>query len=255
MISGLYASASAMTIEEIKHDVIANNMANAGTVGFKRDNVSISSFDEALNSAVRKIGQSETLLQPPSSSTGIGNYTDFSQGSIRMTENSLDAAINGDGFFAIQTPEGIRYTRNGSFALNENNDLIMAGSPQHRVLGTGNTPITVPDSGGKISIDNKGNITIGDEAVGTLMVTAFEDNAMLVKTGGNLFIAQNEGSGTTAAEGSYTIAQSSLEMSNVNVIQEMVAMIINQRNYQLSQKMIQSQDQTIERAINDVGRT
>ena len=253
MISGLYKSASAMTIEEIKHDVITNNIANSATSGFKKENVVVSPFDEILSSASRKLGNEETLYQSPIGGMTIKGYTDFSQGSPRKTGNEFDAAIKGDGFFAVQTPDGTRYTRSGNFALNSSNQLIMAGNPEHLVLGTGNTPITILSSGGRISIDRHGGITVGDDVVGRLQVTDFEKPYRLRKVGGNLFVPEEEGSGNTAAEGSYSIEHMVLEMSNVNIVQEMVAMIINQRNFQLSQKMIRSQDQTLERAINDVG--
>ncbi len=254
MISGLYKSASAMTIEEIRHDVIANNIANAATPGFKRENVVISPFDEVLSSASRDIGDSETLYQSPIGGVTSQSYTDFSQGSQRSTSRELDAAINGEGFFAVQTPDGTRYTRSGNFALNGNDQLIMAGNPEHLILGSGNTPITIPSTGGKISIDRSGGITVGEETAGRLQVTDFEKPYRLRKVGNNLFMPTEEGIGNNAEEGSYSIEQMTLEMSNVNIVEEMVAMIINQRIFQTSQKMIQSQDQTLQKAIDDVGR-
>ena len=254
MISGLYKSASAMTIEEVKHDVLANNVANAATVGFKKDNVVISPFDEILSSASRKIGGSETLYQSPIGGIVSESLTDFSQGPIKRTDNELDVAITGDGFFAVETPEGIRYTRSGNFALSSDNQLVMAGSPGHAVLASGNTPVTIPGTGGKITIDKRGGITVGNESAGRLQVTDFEKPYRLRKVGDNLFAPVGEGTGEDAAEGSYTIENKALEMSNVNIIEEMVSMIINQRIYQTSQKMIQAQDQTLQSAINDVGR-
>jgi flagellar basal-body rod protein FlgG len=243
-----------MNLEEIKHDVIVNNIANAATPGFKKDGVVISPFDEVLSAATRRIKGSETLYQSPLASATVEGYTDFSQGSRKFTNRDLDVAINGEGFFAVQTPEGIRYTRNGSFALGSDSQLTMSGNPDHLVLGAGNAPIAFPNTGGDVFVDRQGTITLGGSNVGRLQVVNLETPGRLSKVGDNLFAAPDDASPSPAADGSYTIAQKTLEMSNVNIVEEMVSMIINQRHYQIGQKMIQSQDQTLERAIHDVGR-
>ena len=107
-----------MDLEEYNHEVITNNIANAATVGFKKDSMVVSPFDQVLSSARREIGggDSETLYQPPLSRDNAKSYTDYGQGGIKTTGNEFDAAISGEGFFTVQTPEGIRYTRSGNFA-------------------------------------------------------------------------------------------------------------------------------------------
>ncbi len=254
MISGLYESATAMAIEDVRHDVIANNIANAATPGFKKETTSLHPFDEIMSSATRKIGESDSLYQSPISSQGMESHIDFEQGPMKQTGNELDVAINGDGFFAIQTPDGIRYTRAGNFSLNPNGQLVMTGNPEHQVLGTGNAPITITNNEGEIFIDRGGNIVAGGDLVGKLQVSDFEMPYRLRKIGKNLFMPEEEDSATDAVAGSYAIERKALEMSNVNIIEEMVAMIINQRNFELGQRMIMAQDQTIQKAISDVGR-
>ena len=254
MISGIYESAAAMNLEASRHEAMASNIANASTTGYKKESVVISPFEEIMSSASRQIGSSDSLFQAPAGGLTAGSFTDFSQGPLNITSGDWDVAINGEGFFAVQTPDGTRYTRNGAFAVNADGQLSISGHPEYLVLGDGNSPISIPETGGNVVIDRQGEIIVGDQTAGKLQVTDFDEPYNLVRTGDSLFAAMDGSEGVSAEEGSYSIEQRTLEASNVNIVDEMVGMIINQRNFELGQKMIQSQDQTLDKAISDVGR-
>ncbi len=256
MVRGLYTSAVGMMTQMQKMDVVSNNIANSDTVGFKKDTVVVRSFSEEL--AKRLDDPKYRLIK---FNQGIGNmslgvfvdevYTDFSTGSFEETNGSLDCAISGEGFFAINVTNGNgdtveRYTRDGSFVLDSENNLRTSGG--NYVVGEGGN-INIPN--GVISIDAQGNIFSNNEFVDKIKIVDFSNKESLRKVGDNLYETIDE-----SQEQDFTgsVIQNRLEGSNVNSVQEMVKMISLARNYEANQKMIQTHDSTLNRAVNDIGR-
>ncbi len=255
MIRGLYTSAVGMMTQMQKMDVVSNNIANCDTTAFKKDDVVVQSFSEEL--AKRLDDPKYNLIKY---NKGIGGmslgvfvdevFTDFSTGSL-IEGGNLDFAINGEGFFTVsvtdQNGEATeKYTRDGSFTLNANNNLMT--SDGYYVMGEGGI-ITIPN--GIISIDAKGNIYSGDEFVDRLKLADFENKESLRKVGNNLYETIDE---TVVRDFGASIIQGRLEKSNVNTVREMVKMISLSRNYEANQKMIQTHDSMLNRAVNDIAR-
>jgi len=248
MIKGLYTAASAMRTNRRRMDITSNNLANVNTDGFKKTNSVQRTFSEMLISRIDQNGQSRI------GSLGSGveiaeNYTDYSGGRIEHTENKLDIALKGDGFFTLQTPQGIRYSRNGSFSLNDQNQII--NKQGHLLLNENGNPIqTVP--GREISIDKSGQIYYGELEGERINVVDFADYRNLSKVGDNLYQTADgiEGAQTDDVK----VMQGYLESSNVNIVQEMAGMIQTTRAYETNQKVIQTIDNSLDKAVNDVGR-
>lgn len=223
MVSGIYKLIDGSLVQGIMFDNIANNLANINTNAFKRDFIS---FDKALT----------------------GKYTsqtDFSTGPINHTGNSLNVALNSRGFFKVMTPKGVRYTRNGSFTLDENQVLVTKhGYP---VMGQ-NGELRV--NGKEISIGKDGEIIADNQSVGRLAVVHLDRPAFLIKEGGTFYRYQGEGE--SPAEDA-VIQQGYLESSNVNPTEEMIKMIEAFRAFESAQKAIQSLDELTSKMINDNG--
>ncbi len=256
MVRGLYTSAVGMMTQMQKMDVVSNNIANSDTVGFKKDTVVVRSFSEELSKRL-----DDPKYRLIKFNQGIGNmslgvfvdevYTDFSTGSFEETNGSLDCAISGEGFFAINVTNRNgdtveRYTRDGSFTLDSENNLRT--NDGNYVVGEGGN-INIPN--GVISIDAKGNIFSNNEFVDRIKIVDFSNKESLRKVGDNLYETIDE-----SQEQDFTgsVIQNRLEGSNVNSVQEMVKMISLARNYEANQKMIQTHDSTLNRAVNDIGR-
>lgn len=246
MIRGLYTAASGMVAEAMRTDVISNNLANANTAGFKKDVALTKDFASILISRVND-GPTQNV-----GSLGLGTVVDevatiHSTGNMRSTGNDFDMAIEGKGFFTIQTPQGLRYTRNGTFSKNAKDELIT--NEGYTVLGE-NGAIRIP-SGTKMVVSNDGNIMVDGQAVGKMQLVEFADEKQLIKEGGSLYNA-SAGQRPMAATGG--VRQGFLEMSNVNVVGEMVNLISNYRAYEINGKVVQSHDQLIGKAVNEVGK-
>ena len=216
--------------QEMKMETIINHLANVGTTGFKAD---ILSFDEMLQANMS---------------------IDFSQGGFIPTGNSLDLAINGDGFFKIQTQRGIRYTRNGTFTLNSDNMLVTQnGDP---VLGD-RGPISI--QGGRVEINDSGEIWVEDKTTGTMgmvgkpAIVDFAQKDRFTKEGESLFIYNGSPLDEIAPEGAI-VRQGELEMPNVNTVMEMTKMIETMRSYESCMKTLQAMDETDSKAINELGK-
>jgi flagellar basal-body rod protein FlgG len=248
MIRGLYTSASAMQTNTKRMNVTSNNLANADTDGYKKEGTVQRSFNEMLISRYDNNGKEElgTL------GTGVEvdqSYTDFREGNIQHTNNKLDLAIKGSGFFALQTPEGIRYSRNGNFYLNDQNQIV--DSQGNFLLNQDNEPIQIVP-GREISINNQGQIFLGELEGERINLVDFENYEQLTKMGNNLYQAE-EGIEEIEVNQS-SIMQGYLEGSNVNIVEEMVSMIEVTRAYESNQKVIQTIDNSLDKAVNDVGR-
>lgn len=248
MNKGLYTAASAMQTNMRRMNITSNNLANADTDGFKRTDSIQKTFSEMLISKIDSNGKNE--IGKLGSGVEIAeNYTDYSSGSINHTDNKLDIAIKGRGFFTLQTPQGIRYSRNGSFSLNNLNQII--NKQGHLLLNQQGEPIqTIP--GREISIDKTGQIYFGDLAGDKINIADFNNYRNLSKIGDNLY-QTNDGLVENQAN-NFQIMQGYLESSNVNIVREMAGMIQTTRAYETNQKIIQTIDNSLDKAVNDVGR-
>ena len=251
LLRGLYTGASGMLVGLHEMDVVANNLANASTVGFRTADTVQRAFPDLLIQKVEKRG-----LGPETSSTSIGGlglgatidgtYTDFSPGALRPTENPLDMALlEPDVFFTVNTADGRRYTRNGAFQLDPNGELVTSNGDQ--VLGM-RGPIRI--RGGKVDIDADGFVYVDDVVVDRLLITTFAAPDMLQRGAAQCFVALPEAGVFPAAE--FTVAQGNLEQSNVNVVKELVKMINVQRAYEANQKAVRAADDTLGKLVNEL---
>jgi len=242
MIRGIYTNAAAMNSQLLKQEVTANNLANANTTGFKKEGV----FRKYLV-------DHDTILRQ--NATDFKNLEDvdaviinFQQGELYPTSNPLDTAIEGDGFFVIQTLRGVRYTRNGNFQLDQDGFLVTGNG--YPVLGSEGL---IQLEGQNVFIGDDGTITVDEELVDVLQIVDFPKPYRLNKIGDGLFEAE-EGTAFQLNTDRFRLRQGYLEQANVEIIEEMVNLIQTARDFETNQKSITMQDTTLDRAVNDVGR-
>lgn len=246
MIRGLYTSASGMIAQMSKNDVAANNLANVNTTGFKKDTAVFRSFPEML---LKRINDPDkNVSRPVIGNLGTGTVLDEvitsnNQGSLQETGAPLNLAIAGEGYFVVKRDGRELYTRNGNFTVDKEGFLTTANGD--RVQGQ-NGDIQI--NGQQISIDSRGEIIVDKNSLGFLRLTAIQDPKLLVKMGDSFFA---EGQ---AQPFKGEVKQGFLEASNVNTIVEMVDLISVMRAYETNQKAIQAHDQTLDKAVNEVGR-
>ena len=249
MFKGFYNLTSGMLTQGKVLDVIANNMTNAATAGFKTDRYTFSTFQDVMWERVGNMDRKYTDLGNQSWITAPSKlYTDYEQGAIEETGQPLDFAIEGDGFFALETADGERvYTRNGNFSLDDEGYLWLSGFG--RVLNAnGETMRIVTD---QINGDSSGNLfTENGGYLGTIGVFAFEDNGELVKNNYGFFVSQNEGERTTDV----TIHQKWVERANIDLVQQMTNMITAERAYQSAAEVTKIYDDVMRKSTEDVGR-
>ena len=247
MIRGIYSSASGMLAETTRTDTIANNLANVNTAGYKKDVTVTKDFNSMLIHRINDGGGA-----PVVGSLGLGTIVDeiapnYLGGALRQTGNKLDAAIVGDGFFTIDTPGGERYTRNGTFSLNARSELVTQDG--NRVMGT-NGPILIPGIVERLEIDQAGRLMADGVEAGQFRLVQFDNLRQLRKEGSSLY--QANGAQTQPFTGQ--VEQGYLEMSNANVVSEMVNLIAAYRAYEVNSKTVQAHDQLLDKAVNEVGR-
>ncbi|MBT8472727.1 MAG: flagellar basal-body rod protein FlgF [Marinicaulis sp.] len=217
-------------------DSVANNIANVSTNGYRREGNVFAEHIKALD------GRDPSL----SVSTLSRRFVDLSPGDVTTTSNPLDFAIEGDGFFLVETQNGQRLTRDGAFSRNAQNELVTSGDM--RVLDDTGGAIVIPAQAKSIEAANDGLIFADGEPIGRLgVVTA--DPAGLVREGGNLFRAEN---GFDPAE-AVRVRQFAVEGSNVNAVAELARLIEVQRTYEISQKFSKDDDERINRTIRVLG--
>lgn len=254
MIRGLYIAGTGMNVQTKKLDVISNDLANVNTTGYKKDDAVIASFNEVLTYRLKDM---ENNI-PNDRAIGSMNfgarvdqiYTQFAQGSLVKTDGLVDLALQGDGFFTVQTPNGMAYTRDGKFSINGEGALVTKEG--YAVMGE-DGPIEFGEdyltNGGKLAVGEKGTITVDGREIDTLALVKFNDNQGLTKREDNLYLANG---GAELFEGS--VMQGYIEASNVNPVTAMVDMITVSRAYEANQKMIQVHDNLLGKAVNEVGR-
>ncbi len=250
---GLYQSAAGVMANSYRQDVIANNLANVETAGYKRDTAS---FEQRLTEAqlMRMPGKSNPLLE--NLGGGLRPHvtgTDFTQGDLESTGTNLDVAIFGKGYFAVKEGDDTKLTRDGHLSIDHDGYLVQSsGLGQQKVLDTKLQPIQIDGRyKGSVSIGEKGEITQNGQTVGQLGVFDVDDSVHLKKTGGNL-LSNFETSQLKPATGS--VRNEFLERSNVDPATELTQLMDAQRQLEANANMIRYQDQTLGRLVNDVGK-
>lgn len=265
MVKGLYTAYTGMIEEMRRMDVMTNNLANANTTGYKKEGTVNQSFDDQL--AIKIKDMSEIMPARRLGDVNLGvkvgeTYRDYSQGSFQVTDNTYDLALDGDGFFAIEFRDknggtSIRYTRDGSFTVDRNGYLMTKdGDYVLNANGAANT------AGGQanyiridptlpVTIDTAGAVFQNDVQIAQIGVVDFRDYNYLQKYGENLY---DTVAGAQLAASDALIEQGCLEMSNVNIVSEMVDMITITRAYEQNQKIITTVDETLDKAVNTVGQ-
>ncbi|GAX59806.1 flagellar basal body rod protein [Candidatus Scalindua japonica] len=234
MIDGIELAASGLDAYAHVQEVIARNLANANTVGFKKNTISFKTI----------LTQTDDI-ETSNLQTNYG--IDYSKGNLKYTGNTLDISIDGDGFFTLETENGMRYTRNGQFRLSNTSEIVTDSGA--KLLGL-NGPIQLPKDGGEIVIDNAGIIKVNDKQVGKLMITNFNDLSKVLPTGNSTFIAPLDAI-DEEGEKKFKVAQGYLEGSNVSVVTEMVDMITNMRSYEASNSVVKNFSDMMERLISN----
>ena len=252
IIRGIYTSASGMMSQGIKQETIANNLSNLDTNGYKKDSSIMGSFPDMLINTQNSMSESDGSI--PVGRLNLGslveeNYTEHTQGTLSQTENNLDFALNGNGFFTLQTPEGERYTRDGHFLRDVDGNLVDANG--NYVLGEDGEVVSVPTS--DIVVDEQGNIAVEDETLNTLTVTEFENPETLIKEGSNFFVEAEETEIDNQEGLNTSIEQGFLEKANIDIQKEMSEAISSLRTYEANQKILQAQDELLGKCVNEVG--
>lgn len=257
MIRALWTAATGMNAQQMNVDVIANNLANVNTTGFKKSRID---FQDLMYSTMRAAGTEvssglkiPTGIQVGNGSRPIATQKIFSQGDFTQTGNSLDVVIEGDGFFQVTMPDGsTAYTRDGAFKTDSDGKIVTSDG---FVL---QPEITIPSNATEVNIGLDGTVTAvisGEseaQALGNIELAKFVNPAGLKSIGKNLYevtAASGEAvTGTPGTDGMGSLNQGYLEMSNVKVVEEMVNMIVAQRAYEVNAKAIQSADEMLQLA-------
>ncbi|GFP77073.1 flagellar hook-basal body complex protein [Clostridium fungisolvens] len=254
MIRGLYTAVNAMVTLEAKQDVITNNMANANTNGYKAEDLKVKKFQDVLIQNKDKVVGGQNVKNTIGSlSLGAkidGTDVEFTQGTLSSTDNDTDMAIDGRGFFSVKRGDKTYFTRDGQFRINTAGYLVTSegDSVMGRNIKTGaSEPIYVGN--GKLTVDNSNNVIVNNVPQYKMQVADFNDYKNLKKLGDNLY----ESSETPNYNGQVYVKQKTLEKSNVNIVNEMVNMMTVMRSFETTQKVVQTMDETLSKAANEIG--
>ncbi len=249
MVEGLYAAATGMMATEGRMEVIANNVANASTPGFRRQTAVQNGFYEVL---LGKMRHPSWLGRDPGPGGGlrlVETFTDVTGGPVATTGNPLDVALSGPGYVAVTTDNGERFSRNGSFKVDADGHLATADGL--KVASQGGGPISVGE--GRVEIRPDATVTADGQPVGQIRLVEFKDPHMLTREGESLYRASAEALDQSAEAQDTRIESGFLEMSNVQIPYEMVQMTLGLRTYSANQRVINAFDETMSRVINEVG--
>lgn len=259
MIRSLFISATGMEAQKLNIDVIANNLANVNTVGYKRGRAD---FQELLYQDLRTTGATSAGTSPIPSGIQVGLGVKpvavqkiFQQGDFTKTGNNLDLVIEGDGFFQILMPDGTTaYSRAGAFKLDNSGNVVNSdGYPLEPAITipSNATSVTV-GSDGKVTVIQAGSTTPTD--IGQITLARFINPGGLKAIGKNLYTTTGSSGdamlGNPGSQGIGTVAQGYVELSNVNIVEEMVNMIVSQRAYEINSKAVQASDEMLQAANN-----
>lgn len=257
MVSGINAAASGMMAQQLNIDVISNNLANVNTPGFKALMPvfkRVSDIELQEKSKNDGFNQDKNLGTLSTGSTLDATIIDLQQGAMRKTENKLDFAINGNGFFVVGTDNGDSYTRNGSFTLNEEGALVTKDG--YPVLSQSGSAIKLDISNkgmDKINVTGDGKIFLGKQEIDKLKIVDFEKPTDLITAGNSLYKTANEEIKPKEAING-KVEQGFVEGSNSNVIETMINTISATRTYESLAKVVKTTEMTLDKAVNDVGR-
>jgi flagellar basal body rod protein FlgG len=250
MIYGLYLSASGVLTNSYRQDVIANNMANAETVGFKKDLALLQQRPTAAQQTGR-FSETDPMLEPIGGGLfSVRPAVDARAGDLESTGNNYDVALQGDAFLAVSSAGQVRFTRNGQFILDNNNRLVLSSNPQQLVLDSKQKPITLdPNAPATFALD--GTITQNGQTVTRLGTFNIADPSTLQKAGGTLL---NLPPGASIQTATATVRSGFIERSNVDPATELTELMDTQRQLEANANMIHIQDETLDKLVNDVGR-
>ena len=265
MVKGLYTAWSGMVNEMNRMDVMTNNLANADTNGYKKEAATSQAFSDRLAVKIKDLSDNGIPKRLGTVNLGVKigeTYTDYSQGSFQITDSKYDVALDGNGFFGIEftNKEGVssvKYTRDGAFTVNTEGYLVTKDGDY--VLNQAGAESGQPGANNYIrldpnldfKIDQNGNIWQNDQLVAQLGVVDFENYDFLEKYGENLYQPVE---GATIIASNARVEQGYIEASNVNVVSEMVSMITISRADEANQKVVQTVDSMLDKAVNSVGK-
>jgi len=256
MSGEIYMAAVGALAYEKRLQIISNNLANSNTVGYKQDLGQFHIID--LSELPQESAQNFEELSTSQADlfwNQFNIYTDHTSGSLKNTGNDLDLALVGKGFFCVQTPDGIHYTRKGDFTLNADGVLVthngwpVMGESGEISVDSNENPLQHK----KFSVDEEGNITVDGKQVDSLRLVDFPQPYNLTKVGEALFKPADSGPGEVQAE-DVRVSQGFIELSNVDAVKMMTEMIEVLRGYESYQKIIRSIDEVNSRAINEIGQ-
>ncbi|MCL2689401.1 MAG: flagellar basal-body rod protein FlgF [Chitinispirillia bacterium] len=243
MIQGLFIASQGMTALMQKQDQIANNLANFNTTAFKQSGLFTAAYQNHLKNDNDQVFANREFKVDEV-------YIDHTEGSMRSTGSDLDLSIKGSGFFKVMTGDGVRYTRNGNFSLNPDG-LIITGDGS-KLMGTEGYIRVEPNM--KVTISESGEVIQNGEGKGIIKIVDFEKPYQMKRHGSSYFTPLDIVEAVELQSQGFILKQGFLESSNVDLIRNMVQMIATYRNYEADQKALQSQDETLQKAVNEVGK-
>lgn len=253
MVRGFYAAAAGVFTQQKALNVISNNVSNASTAGYKSQSTMESSFGEHLLNRMSELDSvAQNNIGPGAYMTiNSSEYTDFTQGSLESTGRSVDMAIQGNGFFLVESETyGQVLTRNGQFEIDSDGDLYLPGVG--KVLNDGEDTINLESS--KFTVSPTGAVSIDGEEADALYIAAPGEGAVLKSVGNGVFQVNEEAGYEQAETGTYRVLQGTLEKSNINMAQEMSKMIAGQNHYNSCTQIIKMYDKINELTVNQIGR-
>ena len=249
MLRCFYTASTGMLVQRDRMEVLANNLTNVDTTGYKADSLISSTFQDMMIERLNDpaVVSVTNIVGALGTGTHIEEvYTSFEQGNIEDTNRSCDMALEGDGFFVVSTPDGDRYTRDGSFTVSSTGYLVT--SEGFYVQGQSGR---IYVGGDDFKVDEQGGIYVGDMLTDKLSIAAFTDNTGLRKDGSNLY--ERVSGGMQAAAG-VKVVQGALEGSNVDTAEDLTRMMSVSKAYQLNQRVLGMVDESLQKAVNEVGR-
>ncbi|MGI6751265.1 MAG: flagellar hook-basal body protein [Anaerovoracaceae bacterium] len=253
MVKGMYSAAAGVFVQQKSMDSIANNISNTSTAGYKSQATLESSFGEHLTSRLSDLPRVSSKNIGPGSFITINSsqYTDFAQGHMEATERNVDMAIQGEGFFLVESDTfGTVLTRNGQFEIDGEGNLYLPGVG--RVLDEGKGRISIENSG--FTVDNDGVIRSGNNETAVLYIAKVDENTNLRMVGDGIFQVKETDGFKQAEKGTYRIMQGYIERSNVNMAKELTRMIACQNQYNSCTQIIKMYDKLNELTVNQIGR-
>ena len=259
MSGSIYMAAYGALAYQHRMEILSNNIANVNTAGYKQDKTQFQKYyASALENDNFEASSNTDASQVAEYWFELSSHTDYSSGPLKKTGNRFDLAIEGKGFFCVETPDGIQYTRRGDFGIDVNGNLItQEGWP---VLGEGGEIFVESQAdftdkdGHELLVHGDGTVEVDGNNVGKLLIVEFADPQQLSKAG-NTYFSLGSGNAVESEATDYRISQGMIELSNVDAVRMMTELIETLRGYESYQKVIRSIDEMNSLAIKEVGKT